>query len=92
MWARLEPSILSGAPPKGRHCHAAATYGDKIIYFGGTDGKERYNDVYVFDTGSFYRCRPQFLWFETTIFVSRSSIIIYMFASNLSHKFLTFLS
>jgi hypothetical protein len=64
MWQRIDPSILVGAPPAPRHCHSAVSYGDKVVSFGGTDGKNRFNDVYILDTGSFFLLLPFFSGFR----------------------------
>lgn len=35
--------------PVGRAEHTAVTYGNKMVVFGGYDGKRKLNDIYVFD-------------------------------------------
>lgn len=49
-WARIEPK-RSGPSP--RHCHSAVSLDGKIYVFGGTNGKDKYNDLYCFDPGMF---------------------------------------
>lgn len=47
-WTRIEPKRSGPAP---RHCHSAVSWGGKVYIFGGTNGKDKYNDVFVFEPG-----------------------------------------
>lgn len=57
-WQLLD---VKGDLPCPRHSHAAAAVGDKLFIFGGTDGKQLLNDVYVFDTTTCVWTRPEVL-------------------------------
>lgn len=48
-WVQLDTNS-SGNQPKGRHCHSCVSNQNNIYLFGGTDGKQKFNDVHVFDT------------------------------------------
>jgi len=48
VWESYEPAPGNEKPP--RRCgHVSVTDGDRIIVFGGTDGRYHYNDTWVFD-------------------------------------------
>ncbi|KAI0275149.1 hypothetical protein BC834DRAFT_965581 [Gloeopeniophorella convolvens] len=51
VWEQYEPLPGNEKPPK-RTGHASVTHGDKIIIFGGTDGRYHYNDTWLFDTST----------------------------------------
>lgn len=50
-WAQLD-SIVNGTEPSRRYCHSSVSHQELIYIFGGTDGKEKFNDIHVFDTGN----------------------------------------
>lgn len=47
-WESYEPASGNDKPPR-RTGHASVTHGDRIIIFGGTDGRYHYNDTWMFD-------------------------------------------
>jgi N-acetylneuraminic acid mutarotase len=56
MWVPINPTTSSPSPRFG---HAHCTVGNKIVIFGGWDGKTVFNDLIVFDTEAFSWIRPQ---------------------------------
>ncbi|KAI0294941.1 hypothetical protein BC826DRAFT_1009522 [Russula brevipes] len=48
VWESCEPAPGDEKPPR-RTGHASVTHGDRIIIFGGTDGRYHYNDTWMFD-------------------------------------------
>ena len=55
-WTRVNSAT---APPTGRQGHSDVLVGDKIVYFGGTNGKQCFNDLWVFDTATMTWLRPR---------------------------------
>ncbi|KAF8274017.1 hypothetical protein EI94DRAFT_1768885 [Lactarius quietus] len=47
-WESYEPAPGNDKPPR-RTGHASVTHGDRILIFGGTDGRYHYNDTWMFD-------------------------------------------
>ena len=47
------------APPIGRMGHSDVLVGNKIVYFGGTNGKQCFSDLWVFDTATMTWLRPR---------------------------------
>ena len=47
------------APPIGRMGHSDILVGNKIVYFGGTNGKQCFSDLWVFDTATMTWLRPR---------------------------------
>lgn len=52
-WIQLDATV-SGNEPSRRHCHSCVSHQELIYIFGGTDGKDKFNDVHVFDTGDYH--------------------------------------
>jgi Rab9 effector protein with kelch motifs len=55
-WTRVNSAT---APPTGRMGHSDVLVGDKIVYFGGTNGKSCFSDLWVFDTATMTWLRPR---------------------------------
>lgn len=55
-----DPSLLQrrGEVPVARAEHTAVVHGNRMIVFGGYDGKKKLNDTYVYDFPSRQWCRP----------------------------------
>ncbi|KAI0294942.1 hypothetical protein BC826DRAFT_1104415 [Russula brevipes] len=51
VWESCEPAPGDEKPPR-RTGHASVTHGDRIIIFGGTDGRYHYNDTWMFDVST----------------------------------------
>lgn len=58
-WCWVRVSTTSPAAPRARFNHAAALVGNKIVISGGWDGKNCYDDLWVFDTDSLIWIKPQ---------------------------------
>ncbi|KAG2035178.1 hypothetical protein BDR03DRAFT_868590, partial [Suillus americanus] len=56
-WEQCQP--VGAACPAQRTGHACVTYQDRIIVFGGTDGKYNYNDTWSYDTNTETWSEPQ---------------------------------
>jgi N-acetylneuraminic acid mutarotase len=48
----IERVMTKGRAPKPRGSHAAAVLGTKMYIFGGSNGSERFNDLWVLDLGT----------------------------------------
>ncbi|KAI9461164.1 hypothetical protein F5148DRAFT_1286680 [Russula earlei] len=48
VWESYEPPAGNEKPPR-RSGHVSVTRGDRIVIFGGTDGRHHYNDTWLFD-------------------------------------------
>jgi hypothetical protein len=46
IWRKVS---MNGQVPNGRHGHAYATIGTIFVIFGGDDGKQAYNDLWILD-------------------------------------------
>ena len=49
-WKRIYPK---GNPPSPRYAHTATAIGKRIIIFGGFNGSNYLDDVFILDTGNF---------------------------------------
>ena len=48
-WSQVSSTT---AGPSARFGHAQCLVGDKLVVFGGWDGRQAFNDLWVFDTGT----------------------------------------
>jgi N-acetylneuraminic acid mutarotase len=55
-WTRVNSAT---APPTGRMGHSDVLVGDKIVFFGGTNAKQCFADLWVFDTSTMTWLRPR---------------------------------
>jgi hypothetical protein len=50
-WSKIE--VLGDIPVQGMRSHASALAGNKIFVFGGKNNNNTFNQLYIFDMGTF---------------------------------------
>ena len=55
-WVKINPTTTA---PAARFDHASLLVGSKIVVFGGWNGKQCFNDLWVFDTDAFAWMKPK---------------------------------
>eukprot|EP01090_Pellita_catalonica_P017051 TRINITY_DN5066_c0_g1_i2.p1 TRINITY_DN5066_c0_g1~~TRINITY_DN5066_c0_g1_i2.p1 ORF type:complete len:1057 (+),score=345.54 TRINITY_DN5066_c0_g1_i2:42-3212(+) len=55
-WSRI---TYTGDAPSKRYSHCAMNWKDKLVLFGGTDGKSLYSDLYFLNTDTFEWSKPE---------------------------------